>query len=364
MPQKLKNLFFTDAFVRQLADAVQAHYPPFDRDRFLVLVQNDAWAGLELKQKMHHITLALGETLPREYAQALSILKSVGPKFDGFDTTVFPDFVATYGLGDFDRSMEALAFFTKLCSSEYGVRPFISREPKRAMAYLVAWAQDEDEHVRRLASEGCRPKLPWGRVLQGFRLDPSPILPVLETLKDDPSPYVRTSVANNLNDISKDHPDLVLETCERWYGQDRERDAIVKRACRTLLKEGDRRAMRLFGFAEPTDIDVVDWILDSKALFIGDDLNYHFDLDIHTEGPTGVRLELSVDYARARGKRSRKVFQVREATYEPGRHTVSRKLSFADQSTRKHFPGEHRLAVIVNGEEKASATVELRARAS
>ena len=363
MPEKLKNLFFTDAFVQQLADAIQADYPVFDRDRFLVRVQNDAWAGLELKQRMNHITLALGETLPKEYAQALGILRTVGPRFSGFDTTVFPDFVATYGLDDLERSMEALAFFTTLCSSEYGVRPFIAREPERAMAYLLAWADDENEHVRRLASEGCRPRVPWGMVLQGFRQDPRPILPILETLKDDPSKYVRTSVANNLNDISKDHPDVVLEVCERWYGHNHERDAIVKRACRGLLRQGNRRAMRLFGFGEPTDIDVVDLTMDTKALDIGDELRYEFDLDVRTQGPAKVRLELAVDYARARGKRSRKVFQVREATYEPGRHTLSRKLSFVDQSTRRHVPGEHRLAVIVNGVEKASATVELRSRA-
>lgn len=361
MPEKLKDMFFTDESIQQLGDGMQQAYAEFDRHRFLAQVYDDTWDGLELKAKMHHVTLALHETLPQEFPRALEMLRKVAPSIRGFDSLIFPDYVATYGLDHWELSMPALAFFTTLCSSEYAVRPFIAQDPQRAMAYLYQWADHENEHVRRLASEGCRPKLPWGMVLKAFRQDPSLILPLLEKLKDDESEYVRRSVANNLNDVSKDHPDRVLDICERWYGHNEGRDRLVKHACRGLLKVGNRRAMLLFGFGDPTHIDVQKLRLDREALAIGEELRYSFELVVKTETPAKVRLELGVDYVRARGKRSRKIFQIREATFAPGTHVISRKLSFVDQSTRKHYPGQHHIAIIVNGVEKATAAVELQA---
>jgi len=361
MPEKLKNLYFTKESIQLLVDTVQESYGGFDVDKFLALVYDDTWEGLELKAKMHHVTLALHETLSQEFPRALEILRRVAPSIHGFDSMVFPDYVASYGLDHWEISMPALAFFTTLCSSEYAVRCFIARDPQRAMAHLYEWAEDENEHVRRLASEGCRPRLPWGMVLTVFRKDPHLILPVLEKLKDDESEYVRRSVANNLNDISKDHPDLVLDICERWFGQNEQRDGIVKHACRGLLKKGNRRAMLLFGFRAPTHIEVENLTLDREALSIGDNLRYSFELVVSTEAPAKVRLELGVDYVKARGKTSRKVFQIREHTFDPGSHVISRKLCLADQSTRKHYPGEHHISIVVNGVEKARAWFVLKA---
>ena len=360
MPKKLKNMFFTTESIQLLADTLQESYGVFDVDRFLALVYDDTWESLELKGKMHHVTLALHETLAQEFVLALEILRRVAPSIQGFDSMVFPDYVASYGLDHWETSLPALAFFTTLCSSEYAVRPFIAQDPQRTMGQLYEWAEDENEHVRRLASEGCRPRLPWGMVLTVFRKDPTPILPVLEKLKDDESEYVRRSVANNLNDISKDHPDLVLDICERWHGQNEHRDGIVKHACRGLLKKGNRRAMLLFGFGDPTHIDVENLTLDRETLSIGDDLRYTFELVVKTKEPTKVRLELRVDYVKARGKTSRKVFQIREHTFDRGRHVITRKLWLADQSTRKHYPGEHRIWIVVNGVEKATASFQLK----
>jgi hypothetical protein len=218
--------------------------------------------------------------------------------------------------------------------------------------------------VRRLASEGCRPQLPWATDLPAFVKDPRPILPVLETLKDDPSEYVRKSVANNLNSISKDHPDLVLDICKRWIGHSKERDRIVKHACRTLLKAGNRRALLLFGFADPTHLTpavlaIDHLILDRERLSIGETLRFCFDLCVKGEAPRKVRLELGVDYRKARGHLSRKIFQMGEATYAPGRHSIERRHSFQNRSTRVHYPGEHRISILVNGVQKASASFHL-----
>jgi 3-methyladenine DNA glycosylase AlkC len=362
MPEKLKDLFFTDSFINQLGETIHQAYPDFDREKFARLVHDDDWESRELKQKMRHVTRCLHETLPGDYAEALEILTAIAPSFQGFDTMVFPDYVECYGLAYWDLSLPALAFFTKLCSSEFAIRPFLAQDPERAMAYLRVWAEDEDHNVRRLASEGCRPRLPWGIALSTFKEDPSLILPVLEKLKDDESEYVRKSVANNLNDISKDHPELVLDVCERWYGQTKETDRIVKHACRTMLKAGNRRAMRLFGFGDPTHLGVENLALDRGTLAIGENVYATFDLHVNTPEACQVRLECGVYYVKARGKLSRKVFHLKEKSFDPGRHPISKKLFFADQSTRKHYPGEHQISIIVNGVEMARTSFELEKR--
>jgi len=362
MPEKLKDLFFAASFVADLGEAVHRVCPEFDKAKFTRLVFDASWGGRELKDKMRHITECLHRTLDREYPDALKLLMEVAPSFHGFDSMVFPDYVQCYGLGHWDLSLPALALFTPLCSSEYAVRPFIDQDPPRAMEYLYAWAEDENEHVRRLASEGCRPRLPWGMALPKFKKDPSPILPVLEKLKDDPSEYVRKSVANNLNDISKDHPEWVLDVCERWYGHSANTGWIIKHACRGLLKAGNRRAMRLFGLGETEKVGVANLTLDRNTAAIGEGLRFSFELRVDTAEPCPVRLEYAVQYARPGGKASRKVFQIKEETFDPGTRVISRKLSLADQSTRKHYPGEHRLSIFVNGVEMAQAAFELTSK--
>lgn len=366
MPDSLKDAYFSREFTERLAEAVRQAYPAFDGERFIGLVHDGAWAGRELKERMRHLSHCLHATLPQDFATALAILKQVAPSLEGLQAMVSPDYVECYGLEHWELSMPVLAYFTAFGSSEFAVRPFLARDPARAMAYVRAWATDENEHVRRLASEGCRPQIPWAMDLPAFKKDPSLILPVLETLKDDPSEYVRRSVANNLNGISKDHPDLVLGICERWIGHSKERDRIVKHACRTMLKAGNRRALILFGFADPAHLApamlaVENLSLDRERLPIGEALQYSFDLRVEGKEPCKVRLELGVDYRKARGNLSRKIFQLGEATYEPGLHRISRGHSFQERSTRTHHPGEHQLSIIVNGVEKAKAFFQLEA---
>jgi 3-methyladenine DNA glycosylase AlkC len=359
MPEKLKDIFFTSSFIEQLGQAIGQVYPDFDQKKFNSLVYDDGWADRELKEKMHHLTRCLGATLPFYYPKALEILVKVAPAFNGFDSLVFSDYVECYGLDEWDLSMPALALFTKQCSSEYGVRPFLAKNPERAMAYFYAWAEDENHHLRRLASEGCRPRLPWGMALPAFKKDPGLILPILEKLKDDESEYVRKSVANNLNDISKDHPDLMLDICERWYGQSKNTDWIVKHACRGLLKAGHERALRLFGFTGPAGLSLANLTLEKPALSVGEAQRFTFELKVEGQAPQQVRLEYKVYFVKASGKSSPKVFQIREGVFEPGNHVISRKHSFEDRSTRIHYPGTHQISIVVNGVEMAVASFDL-----
>ena len=211
---KLK-LLYSPAYIETLADAfsnvLSNASRGIDRDAFVRGVLGSGWRALELKQRMRRIAQSLADHVPGEYRDQLATVLEVAPQFDGFRAMLFPDFVELRGVDDFDASVPALAALTRYSSSEYAVRPFIVRYGERMLAVMRDWALDENEHVRRLASEGCRPRLPWGIGLAALKADPTPILPILDVLRADPSEYVRRSVANNLNDIAKDHPDVVLD---------------------------------------------------------------------------------------------------------------------------------------------------------
>jgi hypothetical protein len=167
-------------------------------------------------------------------------------------------------------------------------------------------------------------------------------------------------VANNLNDISKDNPEITLDTCEKWHGQNKNVDAIIKHACRTMLKAGNKRAMILFGFGDPSHMKVENLNTENGTINIGEDLRFSFDLIIDEKEKCKARLEYAVFYMKANGKLAKKVFKITENSYTPGTHSFKRKQSFADMSTRKHYPGEHQISIIVNGEEKAKIPFQLK----
>lgn len=359
MADRLKDLFFTRTSVEAMAGILTKHHRSFKRDRFLDGVFTKTFEQKELKGRMRHVTEALHDVLPASLAKAIAILIKAAPEIKGFEAMCLPDYVELYGQDDWDLSLEAMALFTQYSSSEFAIRPFLQRDPVRGMAYMLKLAESPEPNVRRFASEGCRPRLPWAMALPVFKKDPTLILPVLEKLKDDSSEFVRKSVANNLNDISKDHPEIVLDLCSRWLGQSQRTDWIIKRACRTLLKEGNARAMRLFGFSDPQAIAIRDLKLARVSLRIGQTLHFGFTVRVTTDAPSMVRLEYRMTFARAGGKSSEKVFQIREDTLPPGDHVIRRKHCFVDMSTRKHFPGRHEIAVIVNGVEKASKDFQL-----
>ena len=261
MPELLKNRY-NDESLRALALSINTVYPPFQVDDFVNGIMDETWDGLELKARMRQITINLGRYLPDDYEQALGVIDKIvagyPEGFNDFTLMCFPDFVEVYGQEErhWNLSMAALERYTSSSSSEFAVRPFIINHEERMMRQMAAWARHGNEHVRRLASEGCRPQLPWGQVLGSFKKDPSPVLGILEQLKADPSPYVRKSVANSLNDISKTHPDLVAKIARDWYGKNSHTDWIVKHGCRTLLKKGNRDVLDILGFADAGCVDV------------------------------------------------------------------------------------------------------------
>ena len=361
MAEQLKERFFTQQSINQMADAIGEYYPPFNKEKFLELIYDPTWKQLELKEKMYHTTKCLHQTLPENYGEAIAVLENAAPDVKGFEAMTLPDFVEQYGLDeDWEVSLHALRVFTRYSSSEFAIRPFLLRDPVRTVEFLLSCAKDQYHGVRRLASEGSRPRLPWAMALPEFKQDPAPIIPLLEQLKDDPSEIVRRSVANNLNDISKDNPEIALGICEEWYGAGKERDKIVKHACRTLLKAGNKRAMVLFGYCDPTHLKVENLKTQEESIKIGDHQFFLFDLLIPgNEKENNVRLEYAVYYMKANGKHSKKVFKITENKYPPGTHSFKRKQSFKNFSTRKHYAGEHQVGIIINGEEKAKISFNL-----
>jgi 3-methyladenine DNA glycosylase AlkC len=226
------------------------------------------------------------------------------------------------------------------------------------MAQMHAWSKQDNEHIRRLSREGCRPSLPWGMALNSFKKDPAPVLPILEQLKTDPSAYVRNSVANNLNDISKTHPDLVVKIAKGWYGKNEHTDWIVKHGCRTLLKKGNREVLAIFGYDDITSVDVQDFALGATSVSFGGDITFSFT--ILTKEATKVRLEYGIDYMKANGKQNRKIFQISEVSLKGNeKKFYTKNHSFADLSTRKHYPGTHSITLIVNGVERGKLDFEL-----
>lgn len=351
---------YSRAFVESLAAAIAAARPGFNRPRYATAVLGDGWSALELKQRMRRLSSTLSRCLPGSYPEQLAVLEKVAPQFGGLEAMLFPDFVEQFGLEDFDASVRALEWFTRFSSSEFAVRPFIVRHASRMMKVMRRWADHENEHVRRLASEGCRPRLPWAMALPAFKQDPSPILPILEALKADPSDYVRRSVANNLNDIAKDHPELVLEIARRWQGKSGPTDALVKHACRTLLKRGDPRALAIFGYHAGAPAEIRGLRLSTSRLRIGEDLHFQFEVRQRGKKPIALRLEYAVDFVKFHGRTGRKIFHITEAVFPPASpRNFARKHRFCDFTTRKHHPGEHRLSIVVNGVTLAQATLLL-----
>lgn len=353
---------FNYSSLYKLATEIKAAYDCFPIDEFLSSIMDKSWVALEFKQRVNRISKCLGKYLPSDYETAIAIIDKTILNYpiclDGF-VIFFPAFVELFGQDDenWDISMAALARYTPYASAEFAVRSFILNHEDRMMKQMSIWAKHDNEHVRRLASEGCRPALPWGQALPQFKKDPSPVIAILEQLKDDPSPYVRKSVANNLNDISKTHPNLVADLAKDWYGKSVNTNWVVKHACRTLLKNGNKIALGVFAFADPNDIEVASFALSNGSIAIGENITFSFE--IAAKKSSKIRLEYGIDYVKANGKRNRKIFQISEFIFKDKNKSYNKTHSFKDSSTRKHYTGIHTLTLIVNGAERGSLDFKL-----
>ncbi len=355
----LKEMFDAARF-RSVAAEVKAIHPAFDEAKFLSL----ALAGLEdlsLMQRLRRMTECLHATLPADFAKAVRVLRKLVPRINkGFITLVCPDYVGLYGREQFDLSMDSLKFFTAYGSSEFAIREFLRLDLPRALAIMETWTQDASEHVRRLASEGTRPRLPWSFRLEPLIADPTPALPLLENLREDPSLYVRKSVANHLNDITKTHPDLVLDLLEGWPLHQPRTAWIARHALRSLIKQGNQRALKLTGATGRAEVSVSRFAIQPASLHLGDRLA--FSLQLQSTGTESQHLvvDYAIHYVKKSGTTSAKVFKWKTLTLAPGEAaTLSRSQVIRDFTTRVHHPGHHAVDVLINGERLAGGLFDL-----
>ena len=358
MADLFKNVY-NPVFFKQFTDHLKMVQSDFDDEGFLKHLFNDDWETKELKERMRHTTIVLREYLPVDFSESAYVLlntidqlKSNDIQENSIEYMFIPDFVEQYGISDFETSVHALERITQFTSCEFGVRPFLIKYPDRMMDQMLQWSKHGHPKVRRLATEGCRPRLPWAMALPFLKKDPTPILPILENLKKDTSEFVRRSVANNLNDISKDHPALVLDLVGKWKDGSKEIDWLVKHACRTLLKQGHPAALALFGLGAVEGVTIRQFKVDTPKLTIGNYLKFTCQLVNQNDHPVKLRLEYAVYYMKANGTLSKKVYKISEKEYAANSSSaIERRQHFKPISTRKYHSGLHQVAMIVNGRE-------------
>ncbi len=354
-----------------IARMVAAVHPRFDMDAFLHDALN-GYEALALMPRGKHIARALHRHLPPDYGEALRILlasadqphgRAPGLSLASFLFLPHTVFVSEFGLAHFELSMQAQHALTQRFTAEFSIRPFLQKHPEATLERLAEWTADPSEHVRRLVSEGTRPRLPWASRLPAFQRDPAPVLALLERLKDDPALYVRRSVANNLNDIGKDHPDVLAATANTWlHNAPPQRRWIVQHALRSAVKRGEPGALAALGFGASADVVIGQPSITPERAVVGGTLAVAFVVTNNTAQPQRVLVDFAVHYIKANGKSSAKVFKLKTldlAAQETQR--VGKGISLAEMTTRKHYPGTHRVDAILNGRARALGSFELAA---
>jgi len=365
---KLKDYFTTDV-VRSIGERLATHHPSFDVDRFVDLVLappgGEPFGELEFTARSRRIADALEAVAELEPLALFDLLTASLPaELDDTDSTLNDGFmlwpwgevISRHGADHVEAGLAACYELTKRFTSEFAIRPILAEHPD-TLTTLAAWSTDPNEHVRRLVSEGTRPRLPWAKRLP---LPLDPVLEILTTLRADPSLYVRKSVANHLNDLAKDHPERIIEMLADWHTEDHEHtNWIVRHALRNHLKDGTPAALEIFGYAAPK-VDLADLTAAPATVPIGDPITASFELRSTTMKPQLLMIDIVMGYQKANGSTSPKVFKFRELTLDGG-ETLQLEKSFdmVIRSTRKLYPGEHTVTIRINGVDLANAAFEL-----
>lgn len=357
---------YSVTFYEKFGQAVAKIHPAFDKQKFIENIYEGDFAQKEWKDRMKHTTVVLHQFMPQNFPDAVSLINKIIENLKKKNFTdgnlafiFFADYIETYGLDDFKTSAKAFVSITQFISCEFAVRPFILKYKEKMIDEMTKWSLHENHHVRRLASEGSRPRLPWAMAIPFLKKDPTSILPILENLKNDPSEYVRRSVANNLNDIVKDNSEIVLEIASKWRGISKETDAIIKHGCRTLLKQGHPKILSHYGL-ESTNIELSNFEIKTSKVKVGDYLQFQFHLNNKNNEDKIIRLEYAVHYKKSKGHLAKKVFKISEKIYPSNQLTkVERKQSFKLITTRVFHTGMHQLSIIINGTESESLEFEL-----
>ncbi len=369
-PDAFKHAYDEDA-VRRIASRIADKVPVFDADGFLAATLPQI-LELELKARVELLARALHAHIPLPFPEAVSaLIPTLGPPgaaagknetlagkpptdgLTGFGVWPLTRFVALHGLEHPEAAVGALQEMTRRFTAEFALRPYLLEHREFTLTVLRQWVKSPDQQLRRAASEATRPRLPWGIRLKPFVADPEPVIDLITPLRADPEDYVQRSVGNNLNDIGKDHPERLLQVAEAWSAEPHgpATDKILRRALRSLVKAGVPDALRLMGFTVPANVAVQDARLSLSTLVLGQTQELSFTLVSLDTRPQTLLLDYVLHLVRARGKTGEKVFKGRPLTLAPGeRRAMTFRLPLRAVTTRRYYPGEHRLQIQVCGD--------------
>ena len=368
MAEALKNQF-GEEIPRKIAGMIFAVHSEFAAEDF-IRESLDGYKKLDLMPRGWRIAEAMRTFLPQDYSRAAEIIiASLGAKLEKTENNGMAPFlymphvffVAKYGLDHFDISMRAQYELTQRFSAEFSIRPYLERYQDDTLAQLRKWSKDPNEHVRRLVSEGTRPRLPWAPRLREFQKNPRPVLELLDGLKDDPSLYVRRSVANNLNDIGKDHPELLFATARQWMKDaPKEREWLVRHALRSAVKRGESGALDVLGFGKKAKVKIGKMKISPQCAKIGSSVTIAFDVKNADSKPQDILIDLGVHYMKSNGKANMKVFKLKKIRLSPQESvTLNKTISLKNRTTRRHYPGTHEIEAILNGHSKPLGSFEV-----
>ncbi|WP_417528789.1 DNA alkylation repair protein [Marinomonas shanghaiensis] len=370
MSEPFKNLF-NDALIHKMAENFHRHWTDFDKQGFIATASHQLDV-LELKARSQQITSAMGRYLPENFELAGQILlASLAPEsteaapeseenatendgISGWAIMPMGDYVGLHGLQHHALSMALLNAMTRRFTAEFSIRFFLLATPEDTLNTLKSWLNDDNKHVRRLISEGTRPRLPWAMQLPTFIQNPAPVIELLEALKDDPEDYVRRSVANNLNDIAKDHPDLVASLAEKWMqGANTNRQRLIRHACRTLLKQGNTKVLAVFGYGQPA-LKQIELTLTEEQIQLNEALEFSLNLHSVSDQDQTLMIDYVIHHQKKNGKTTPKVFKWKKAMLPAGQSLImNKKHPFKIITTRVYYEGLHEIEILINGQSSA-----------
>ncbi len=363
MAELLKDVY-SPSFLKKLSLSFKKKLKNFDENLFVKTVTAYPWKALGLKVRMTRIADGLYQQLPKDFSKACPLLLKVAPEFTGLSGLIFPHYVELYADRKKNRllALKALLELTEYSSSEFAIRPFIIDQPQKMAQFMLDLTSHKNEHIRRLASEGIRPRLPWGQALHYFKKDPTLLLPILSALKNDDSLYVRKSVANHLNDICKDNPKVIIELTQRWMNNHPtvHTQWIVKQGLRSLVKSGDVQALKILGFKPQKNVQLKKMSLKRKIVPMNQALEFEFELVNESSTAKPLIIDYIIYHQKSNGQLQPKVFKLTQK--QIGGHeglTFKKKHSFRLITTRKYYRGKHALSILINGQESSLNYFEL-----
>jgi len=372
MPEPFKNLF-NHHVINNMAEHFQCHWQDFDKAGFVATAGNQL-ETLELKARSQQITAAMSQYLPNDFdAAGRILLASLTPEADepstendgisGWAIMPMGDYVGIHGIKHHDFSMRLLKTMTSRFTSEFSIRFFLLAAPEKTLATLKNWLSDDSKHVRRLISEGTRPRLPWAMQLPLFIQNPAPVIELLDILKDDPEEYVRRSVANNLNDIAKDHPDIIADIAEQWIKDaNANRTKLIRHACRTLFKQGNSKVLKTFGYDKP-ELEHYALTVHSEQVVLNGSLEFTLEIESASDHEQTLMIDYIIHHQKKNGTRSPKVFKWKK-TVLPARKNLlmTKKHPFKVITTRVYYEGLHEIEILINGQSIAKEHFYLSTR--